>query len=82
MLVPTDAPGITITPMKTVDLTRRFSVVRFDGVRVHFLSRIHVLLNHFPNCRFAVRRTCGALSKKRNGQEEAGAALRYQAHVH
>ncbi|KPM55342.1 acyl-CoA dehydrogenase [Frankia sp. CcI49] len=34
VLVPTDAPGITITPLKTVDLTRRFSTVRFDGVRV------------------------------------------------
>jgi alkylation response protein AidB-like acyl-CoA dehydrogenase len=34
VLVPVDAPGIAITPMQTVDLTRRFSVVRFDGVRV------------------------------------------------
>ena len=34
VLVPTDAPGITLTPMKSVDLTRRFSMVRFDGVRV------------------------------------------------
>lgn len=34
VLVPSDAPGVTIEPMRTVDLTRRFSVVRFDGVRV------------------------------------------------
>ncbi len=34
VIVPTDTPGITITPMKSVDLTRRFSVVTFDGVRV------------------------------------------------
>ena len=34
VLVPTDAPGITLTPLKSVDLTRRFSMVRFDGVRV------------------------------------------------
>jgi alkylation response protein AidB-like acyl-CoA dehydrogenase len=34
VLVPADAPGLSIQPMKTVDLTRRFSVVRFDGVRV------------------------------------------------
>ena len=34
VLVPADAPGVTITPMQTVDLTRRFSVVRFDDVRV------------------------------------------------
>jgi alkylation response protein AidB-like acyl-CoA dehydrogenase len=34
VLVPTDAPGVTITPMSSVDLTRRFSVVHFAGVRV------------------------------------------------
>ena len=34
VLVPSDASGITISPMHTVDLTRRFSVVAFDGVRV------------------------------------------------
>jgi alkylation response protein AidB-like acyl-CoA dehydrogenase len=34
VLVPADLPGISIRPMRTVDLTRRFSVVTFDGVRV------------------------------------------------
>ncbi|HYF47190.1 MAG TPA: acyl-CoA dehydrogenase [Acidimicrobiales bacterium] len=34
VLVPTDAPGVERTPMRTVDLTRRFSVVRFDDVRL------------------------------------------------
>jgi alkylation response protein AidB-like acyl-CoA dehydrogenase len=34
VLVPTDAAGVTIEAMGTVDLTRRFSVVRFDDVRV------------------------------------------------
>jgi alkylation response protein AidB-like acyl-CoA dehydrogenase len=34
VLVPSGAPGVSITPMRTVDLTRRFSVVSFDGVRV------------------------------------------------
>jgi alkylation response protein AidB-like acyl-CoA dehydrogenase len=34
VLVPTDAPGVTVTPMHTVDLTRRFAQVAFDGVRV------------------------------------------------
>jgi alkylation response protein AidB-like acyl-CoA dehydrogenase len=34
VLVPTDAPGVSVEPMSTVDLTRRFSVVRFDGVRL------------------------------------------------
>ena len=33
-LVPADTPGVTIAPMQTADLTRRFSVVHFDGVRV------------------------------------------------
>jgi alkylation response protein AidB-like acyl-CoA dehydrogenase len=34
VLVPADAPGVSIAPMDTVDLTRRFSAVTFDDVRV------------------------------------------------
>jgi alkylation response protein AidB-like acyl-CoA dehydrogenase len=34
VIVPADAAGISITPMTGVDLTKRFSVVRFDNVRV------------------------------------------------
>jgi alkylation response protein AidB-like acyl-CoA dehydrogenase len=34
VLVPADAPGVSITPMQTVDLTRRFGVVTFDSVRM------------------------------------------------
>lgn len=34
VLVPTDAPGVTVTPLKTVDLTRRYASVRLDGVRL------------------------------------------------
>ena len=34
VLVPADAPGVSITPLQTVDLTRRFAEVRFDEVRV------------------------------------------------
>ena len=34
VLVPAEAPGVAITPMETVDLTRRFGVVTFDNVRV------------------------------------------------
>lgn len=34
VLVPTSSPGLSVTPMETVDLTRRFSVVSFDGVRL------------------------------------------------
>ncbi len=34
VLVPADTPGVTISPMGSVDLTRRFSAVRFDDVRL------------------------------------------------
>jgi alkylation response protein AidB-like acyl-CoA dehydrogenase len=34
VLVPADASGVSIAPMHSVDLTRRFSVVTFDNVRV------------------------------------------------
>jgi len=34
VLVPRATPGISVTPMHTVDLTRRFSVVSFDNVRL------------------------------------------------
>jgi alkylation response protein AidB-like acyl-CoA dehydrogenase len=34
VVVPTGASGVSVTPMHTVDLTRRFSVVTFDSVRV------------------------------------------------
>ena len=33
VFVSSDADGVEISPMHAVDLTRRFSVVRFDGVR-------------------------------------------------
>jgi alkylation response protein AidB-like acyl-CoA dehydrogenase len=34
VLVPTDTAGVTVAPMHSVDMTRRFSVVTFDGVRL------------------------------------------------
>lgn len=34
VVVPADAPGVSIAPMQSVDLTRRFGVVTFDDVRV------------------------------------------------
>jgi alkylation response protein AidB-like acyl-CoA dehydrogenase len=34
VLVPADAAGVTITPMRSVDLTRRFGEVSFSDVRV------------------------------------------------
>lgn len=33
-LVPSDATGVTIEPMQSVDLTRRFCIVRLDSVRL------------------------------------------------
>ena len=34
VLVARDAAGVSVEPMQTVDLTRRYAAVRFDGVRV------------------------------------------------
>jgi len=34
VLVPADAPGVTIVPLKGLDVTRRFARVEFKGVRV------------------------------------------------
>ncbi len=34
VLVPTTLPGLTTAPMQTIDLTRRFGLVRFDQVQV------------------------------------------------
>ncbi|MFD6859907.1 acyl-CoA dehydrogenase family protein [Rhodococcus sp. NPDC060090] len=34
VLVPRDTPGVTITAMRSVDLTRRYAKVDFDGVRL------------------------------------------------
>ncbi len=34
VLVPASATGLTVSPMHTIDLTRRFSTVTFDDVRV------------------------------------------------
>lgn len=33
-LVPTDAPGVTVTPQRSLDLVKRYARVNFDGVRV------------------------------------------------
>jgi alkylation response protein AidB-like acyl-CoA dehydrogenase len=33
-LVPADAPGVAIQPLSSLDITRRFSRIRFDGVEI------------------------------------------------
>ncbi len=40
VLVPADDPGVSLTAMHAVDLTRRFSVVRFDDVRVPLAAAV------------------------------------------
>ena len=34
VLVPADAPGVRVRPLQTVDVTRRYSTITFDDVRV------------------------------------------------
>jgi alkylation response protein AidB-like acyl-CoA dehydrogenase len=34
LLVPADAPGVSVMPMRSLDLTRRFAAVRFDDVEL------------------------------------------------
>jgi alkylation response protein AidB-like acyl-CoA dehydrogenase len=43
LLVPAATAGIAVEPMHSVDLTRRFAVVRFDDVRVPVDSAVGVL---------------------------------------
>ncbi len=38
-LVPRDADGVTVTPLRSVDLVRRYARIQFDGVRVPGLRR-------------------------------------------
>lgn len=40
VVVSADAPGVTITPLRSIDLTRRFGTVRFDRVRVPAASAL------------------------------------------
>lgn len=40
LLVPSDAAGITVTPMGGLDLLRRFAEVRFDGVTVPWCAAV------------------------------------------
>lgn len=51
VVVPTDADGVTVTPMRSVDLTRRFSVVELDSVRLP----AEALVGDFGHAQSAVR---------------------------
>ena len=56
VLVPTDAPGVAITPMRQVDLTRRFDRVTFDGVRIGVDSLVGGLGTAGPDVQRQLRR--------------------------
>ena len=56
VLVPTDTPGLEITPMRQVDLTRRFDKVTFDGVRVGLDSLVGGLGTAGPDVQRQLRR--------------------------
>jgi alkylation response protein AidB-like acyl-CoA dehydrogenase len=43
VLVPTDAPGVLVMPMRTADLTRRFFTVTFEDVRVPSAALVGVI---------------------------------------
>jgi alkylation response protein AidB-like acyl-CoA dehydrogenase len=45
VLVPTDAPGVAVAPMRTVDLTRRFAAVDLDEVRVPAANVLSMPIN-------------------------------------
>jgi alkylation response protein AidB-like acyl-CoA dehydrogenase len=40
VLVPADAAGVSVTPMRSTDMTRRFSALRFDDVRVPLAAAV------------------------------------------
>jgi alkylation response protein AidB-like acyl-CoA dehydrogenase len=39
-LVPTDAPGVTVTPQRSLDLVKRYARVTFDGVSVEAAAEV------------------------------------------
>ena len=43
VIVPVDAPGVSVKPMHGVDLSRRFSVVKFENVRVPLSAAVGAL---------------------------------------
>jgi alkylation response protein AidB-like acyl-CoA dehydrogenase len=71
LLVPADAPGLTITALGSLDLVRRFAEVRFDGVAVPAgaavgapgtaAAEVERLLQ--IACVLACAETCGALAR-------------------
>ncbi|HEX3707890.1 MAG TPA: acyl-CoA dehydrogenase family protein [Mycobacteriales bacterium] len=71
VLVPAGAPGITITPLESADLTRRFATVRFDSVRVPASAAVGAL----GGCDDQVRRQADIANVLHNA-ESTGAMQR------
>ncbi len=71
LLVPADAPGVTVTPLGSLDLVRRFAEVRFDGAPAPAsatvgppggaATEVERLLQ--IACVLACAETCGALAR-------------------
>ncbi|HEY0319084.1 MAG TPA: acyl-CoA dehydrogenase family protein [Solirubrobacterales bacterium] len=63
-LVESDAEGVTVTPESSIDLTRRLSSVRFDGVRVAAADTLPgSAVDYFP----VFHRLCVALAAESTG---------------
>ena len=63
-LVASDADGVTVTPEASIDLTRRVSTVRFDGVRVDAADTMpREAADYFP----VLFRVCVALAAESTG---------------
>jgi len=67
VLVPTDAPGVTVTPLKTVDLTRRFSAVSFDDVQVPASAVIGEVGNAAPDVELQLQQALVLVSAECTG---------------
>jgi alkylation response protein AidB-like acyl-CoA dehydrogenase len=61
-LVPTDAPGVTITQLKTVDMTRRLCHVKFQNVKVDAKSTLGGANKGWPILRRVLDTATAALS--------------------
>jgi alkylation response protein AidB-like acyl-CoA dehydrogenase len=62
LLVPVGAEGITVEPLETVDLTRRFGSVTFDGVRVSVDAVVGVTGEASPDVARQLRRAVTMLN--------------------
>lgn len=71
VLVPVSTPGVTVTPMKTVDLTRRFGVVGFDGARLEASSIVGAPGDASVDTERQLRQTLAVLNAEAVGAMQA-----------